>query len=160
MAKTPLMAIAGASSAFGGVVVLGSALLGGCALVAGDIADARYNAAFRTKIEDTATLSADELQELTRVQTFSADTGLTYTSVGKIEGLSCRETTRWIPVPSEANGKTPEEAAMKQLKIKAIKAGGNAILAPTCVHRSEMDWGNNCFASWTCAGVAIRLEQY
>jgi len=141
------------------VVVLGSALLSGCALAAGDIADAGYNAAFRTKIEDMAALSADELQELTRVQTFSADTGLTYASVGKIEGFSCRETTRWIPVLSETNGRTPEEAAMTQLKVKTIKAGGNAILAPTCVHDSDMDWGNNCFASWTCTGVAIRLEQ-
>ncbi len=159
MARSLLAVMDDMWSAFSGVVVLGCAPLSGCALVAGDIADAGYNAAFRTKIEDTATLSADELRDLTRVQIYSANTGLTYTSVGQIESLSCRETTRWIPALSEINGRTPEEAAMTQLKVKAIKAGGNAILAPTCVHHSKMDWGNNCFASWICTGVAIRLEQ-
>lgn len=140
-----------------GACVLGCSMLSGCALMVGDIADDAYTAAFRTDMVDTSALSPDELQQLPRVQSYGTDAGVAYASLGQFEGLSCRETIRWVPVLSETNGLTPEAVAMTQLKVKAIKAGGDAIRAPTCVYRSTMDWKNNCFASWVCSGEAIRV---
>jgi hypothetical protein len=141
------------------VSLLACSLLSGSALVVGDIADTAYTAAFRTDIVDTSVLSSDELQRVLQLQTYEAEAVFAYTSIGQQTGLSCRETTRWVPVLSERNGMTPEEVAMTQLKVKVIKAGGDAVRAPTCVHRSTIDWKDNCFASWTCTGEAIRVAQ-
>jgi len=115
--------------------------------------------AFRTEIVDTATLSAEELQQLSRVRTYSADTTPSYTSLGQLNGLACRDAVRWVPELSRLNGSTPEEAAKTQLKVKVVKVGGNAIRSPTCSNHSVVDWGNNCWASWICTAEAIRVEQ-
>jgi hypothetical protein len=158
-AATARDAVVRRSAASRGAFALGFALLGGCALAVGDIADKPYTAAFRTDIQDTATLTADEQSRLSRVQVYDTATGLSYTSFGNLTGLSCRETTRWVPPLSDMNGTTPELAAMTQLEVKTLKAGGDAIPAPTCKHRSTIDGGNNCFASWRCTGEVIRVYQ-
>ena len=143
------------------VVILGCPLLGGCAAIAGDAA---YSAAFRTKIEDPSQLPTDELRQLELVQLYNSDQGLSYVSKGRVAGLSCKLSIAplipvwvWKPALSELNGKTPEDAAMTQLKIKALKSGGNAVLSPTCTHKDGLDWGNNCFESWMCVGHAIQV---
>jgi len=159
MVTSTIRVIVGMGTASRGVVVLGCLLVGGCALMAADVGETVYTAAFRTEIEDTSALSADELQQLLHIKIYRADPGVAYTSIGPTHGISCRETTRWVPELSDVNGRTPEEGAMTQLKVKAMKAGGNAILAPTCVHHSKVDWGNNCFASWICTGEAVRVQQ-
>ena len=140
-------------------LVLGVPSLGGCAVsISNQIGDA-YTSAFRTEIVSAYALSAEEQQQLSRMQTYSVDTAPSHTSLGQLKGLSCRETLRWVPEVSELNGRTPEEVAMTQLKVKVIKVGGNGILSPTCSNHSVVDWGNNCFASWICTGEAVRVEQ-
>jgi hypothetical protein len=135
-----------------GVILVGCSLLGGCI----HTADNLYNAAFRTEIADTSTLSADDLEQLLKVHVYISDKELVLASIGQMEGISCRETTGWNPPLSPVNGWTPEAAAMTQLKLKVLRAGGNAIVSPTCVHHEGIDWRNNCFDSWTCAGKAVR----
>lgn len=137
------------------VMALTCSLLCGCAVV-GDIS---YSAAFRTSMEDASKLSTDDLRQLQQIQLYSSGTGLTYMSAGQVEGISCKLSAglmwRWKPALSEPNGNTPEEAAMMQLKIKALRAGGNAIVMPVCSHTEGLDLGNNCFDSWICVGEAI-----
>ncbi len=140
-------------------MILGCSLLGGCASIAGLTVDAAYSAAFRARIESASGLSPDELQQLQTLRFYSTDKGLAYTSIGQVQGISCKATVwLWIPNLSELNGRTPQEAAMMQLKIKAVRAGGNAILSSACSHSESIDWANNCWESWTCVGEAIHAE--
>jgi hypothetical protein len=140
-------------------LILGVPSLGGCAVSIGNEIGDAYTGAFRTEIVSAYALSAEEQQQLSRMQTYSVDTAPSHTPLGQLKGLSCRETLRWVPEVSELNGRTPEEVAMTQLKVKVLKVGGNAILSATCSNHSVVDWGNNCFASWICTGEAIRVEQ-
>jgi len=140
-------------------LVLGIPSLGGCAVTIGNEIGDAYTGAFRTEIVSAYALPAEERQQLSRMQTFSVDTAPRHTSLGQLKGLSCRETLRWVPEVSDVNGRTPEEVAMTQLKVKVIKVGGNGILSPSCSNHSVVDWGNNCFASWICTGEAIVVEQ-
>ena len=77
---------------------------------------------------------------------------------GAVMGLACRLTTTWQPELNETNGTTPEEAARKQLLLKAMQLGANAVAAPSCKHKEGIDWRNNCFASWACTGEAILVQ--
>jgi hypothetical protein len=149
----------GVVSVLRSVVLLACSMLSGCALAAGALAEDAYIAAFRTDIVDTSALSTEELQQLLYLPSYDADAVFAYVSLGPQVGLSCRETTQWVPVLSETNGLTPEAVAMTQLKAKVIKAGGDAVRAATCVHHSTVDWKNDCFASWTCTGEAVRVQR-
>ena len=145
-----------------GLAVLSISLQCGCAAVG----DAAYSAALRIKTEDASGLSAAELRRLGQVQVHSSGKALAYVSVAHVNGLACKLSVAplipvwvWKPPLSEPNGSTPEQVAMTQLKIRALRSGGNAVLAPVCVHHDGLDWANNCFESWICNGEAIRLEQ-
>lgn len=117
-------------------VVLCSLLLSGCAGLG--------------QIERVSDLSTQQLRQVNGVKLYDNEQGLKYTSLGKIKGLSCKG--------SALSGSTEKEAAMTQLKIKAVKAGANAVLYPTCSHDASVDWGNNCWESWVCVGEAIVVE--
>jgi hypothetical protein len=137
-------------------------LLCGCAIVG----DAAYSGAFRIKTEDASNLSSDELHQLQQVDLYNSGTVLAYRSVAQVNGLACKLSVAplipvwtWRPPLSELNGSTPEQVAMTQMKIRALRSGANAVLSPVCVHSERLDWANNCFESWVCKGQAIRLEQ-
>ena len=160
-APTPCGRLRSASplrGAIGCLAILSCALLQGCAALAGDAA---YSAAFRIKIEDVSQLSADERRQLLDVKLVTAPAGPDYLSKGKITSIACKLSIAplipvwtWRPVLSEANGTTPEEAALIQLKLKAVRAGGDALIASSCIHHSSIDWSNNCFETWMCTGEA------
>jgi len=135
--------------------------MSGCAVVG----DAAYSAAFRTTFVDVAKLSAEELRQLDAIQVREAREELVYVSRGKVTGLACSLSVAplvpvffWTPPLSEVNGRTPKEAAMTQMKGKALKLGANAVLSPSCVHHDIVDWGNNCFESWACTGEAVQTH--
>jgi hypothetical protein len=155
-----IVAGVGAAAGAGAAVGIGAAAV-----------DSVYSGAFRIEIEDASKLSADELRQLEDVQLYGSDEGLSYTSIGQVRSLSCKLSGpvlfpelffwakwRWHPALSETNGRTPEDAAKMQLKIKALRAGANAIVSSTCTHNESVDWGNNCFESWICTGNAVRVE--
>jgi hypothetical protein len=83
---------------------------------------------------------------------------------GEVVGLACKLTVallvfkwNWRPELGDTNGKTPEEAARTQLRLKAMNLGANAVASPICIHKDGIDWGNNCFESWVCTGQAVLL---
>ena len=98
------------------------------------------------QVERISDLSAEHLRQISNVQFYETDKNLDYQSLGKIKGISCKG--------SANSGDTSKEAALMQLKIKAIKIGANAILYPTCSHDASVDWSNNCWESWVCIGEA------
>ncbi|MBW2021042.1 MAG: hypothetical protein JRI65_13780 [Deltaproteobacteria bacterium] len=102
------------------------------------------------QIERVESLSSEQLRRLNSIKIYESAEGLNYTEVGEVKGLSCKG--------SPFSGDTRKDAAMTQLKIKAVKANANAILYPVCSHDASVDWGNNCWESWVCIGIAARVE--
>jgi len=102
------------------------------------------------QIERISDLSVGQLKTLHEIKLYENADGLNYVSLGKIKGISCKG--------SAFSGGTEKEAAITQLKIKALKINANAVLYPTCSHDSSVDWGNNCWESWVCIGEAIRIK--
>lgn len=138
-------------------------VLSGCASVG--IAyggESAYNAAFREKIEETSKLPEAEQGRLKQIKFIESAEGQGGTAKGEVVGLACKLTVAllvfkwtWQPELGDTNGRTPEEAARTQLRLKAMKRGANAVAAPSCVHKDGIDWGNNCFESWVCTGQAV-----
>ena len=142
-------------------VVAASTAASGCAIVA----DAAYSAAFRTRFVDATKLSSAELRQLAAIEFREAADEREYVSRGKVTGLACSVSVaplvpvfRWTPPLSDASGRTPKEVAMTQLKMKALKVGADSVLSPSCVHHELVDWGNNCFESWSCSGEAVQTR--
>lgn len=137
-------------------------LLNGCAALGSSMgADALYSAAFRIRIEDVATLSPADLDNARSVRVLAAGHGLEVTDLGPVAGLACKLSVAplipkffWYPLLSDDLAPTPEEAARLQLKIKTVRAGGNALIETVCTHHGGIDWANNCFDSWVCKGRA------
>ncbi len=102
------------------------------------------------QVERIDDLSVTQLQQLQEIKLYDSPEGLNYDSLGKVKGISCKG--------SAFSGNTEKDAAITQLKIKALKVGSNAILYTTCSHDSSVDWGNNCWDSWVCVGEAVRLK--
>ncbi|MGB8855392.1 MAG: hypothetical protein WCC58_01825 [Burkholderiales bacterium] len=147
----------------GRIALLSTFLLSGCAALVGDAA---YSAAFRIKIEDIAKISSEELQQVRDVKLISFPSESPYVAKGKIVSLACKLSVAplvpvwtWRPPLSDTNGRTPEEAALTQLKLTAVRAGGNAIFSHACVHGDSIDWSNNCFETWICRGEAARVAE-
>lgn len=102
------------------------------------------------QVERVADLSPQELKNIRAIKFYENDNNIKYTSLGRIKGISCKG--------SAFSGDTKEDAAMTQLKIKAVKINANAIFYPTCSQDASVDWGNNCWESWVCIGEAARVE--
>jgi hypothetical protein len=118
------------------------------------------------QIEDGSSLSSDDWRQLQSVRFYTSGKGLVYGTVAQVSGLACKLSVApldpvwvWKPPLSESNGSSPEQVAMTQLKIRAVRSGANAVLSTVCVHNDALDWANNCFESWVCKGQAVRLEQ-
>lgn len=102
------------------------------------------------QIERVADLSLEQIKAVNKIQLIHGSEITKYTTKGKVKGISCKG--------SAFSGNTSEEAAMTQLKIKAVKVGANAIIYPTCSQDASVDWGNNCWESWVCVGEAVVIE--
>ena len=135
----------------------------GCASIGiAYVGEAAYNAAFREKITDASKLSSEDQSRIQQVKVVESAAGVEGTPKGEVVGLACKLTAAvfefkwdWKPELNELNGLTPEEAARTQLRIKAMQNGANAVVAPSCMHKDGIDWGNNCFESWRCSGQAF-----
>lgn len=102
------------------------------------------------QVERVSDLPTDQLRQLNQIKFYESDSGLKYSDLGRVKGLSCKG--------SAFSGNSLEDAARTQLKIKAVKVGANGVLFPMCSHDASVDWGNNCWESWVCVGQAIRVE--
>lgn len=145
------------------IAIWTAVLLSGCAALAvSSSADLLYSAAFRISIENVTKLSPEELQEARSILFFASEEGLEASDKGQMAGLACKLSVAplipkffWYPPLSEELAPTPADAARLQLKIKAMRAGANAVIAPTCIHHEGVDWVNDCFDSWVCKGRAV-----
>lgn len=142
-----------------GLIAICCSQLCGCAALVGLAADNVYAAAFRTTIVDSSRLSPEDQAKVRMAPVFTVSEAPRHVSKGPVKGFACKllglSGWQWRPAPSEISGSTPEQAAMSQMKIKAVQIGGNAALLSSCTHGDAVDWGNDCFDTWTCVGEAI-----
>jgi hypothetical protein len=124
-------------------------------------ADGLYASAFRTTIVDSSKLTVEDQEKLRQVKVLAASDAPLHIAKGPVKGFACKllglSGSQWRPAPSEINGSTPEQAALSQMKIKAVQIGGNAVLLESCIHGDAWDWGNDCFDTWTCIGQSIMV---
>ncbi|NCC61641.1 MAG: hypothetical protein EOM12_12030 [Verrucomicrobiae bacterium] len=73
-----------------------------------------------------------------------------YEVVGEAKGLSCFRNAYQV------GQHLTEEEAMQGVKLNAAKLGADAVINTFCQRNSGTDWANNCWASFVCAGDAIR----
>lgn len=143
------------------LIVICLTQLSGCAVVAGISADTVYAAAFRTTIVDASKLSSADQEKVRKVQVLAAGEAPAHIGKGPVKGFACKllglSGWQWRPALSEVNGSSPEQAALSQMKIKAVQIGGNAVLLELCKHGDAWDWGNDCFDTWTCIGQSILI---
>jgi hypothetical protein len=140
--------------------------LSGCAsLAVGSGADALYSSVFRIKIEDVSKLSQDELLAAQAIILLPSAQAPDSIDKGPVAGLACKLSVAplipkffWHPPLSEELAPTPEDVARLQLKVKALRAGANAVVESQCRQHGGIDWGNNCFDSWVCTGRAVALR--
>ena len=146
-------------------LTIGCCLLSGCAATSGSGSGAAAPTAEPPVVEDTSRLSAEDLRLLQAVRIHESNKGLVVVSKGPVAGLACKVAVGffapqwiWKPALSEIDGGTPQLAAMTQLKLRAVRRGGNAVIAPTCAHNEWFDWKNGCVESWVCEGQAALLD--
>ena len=70
--------------------------------------------------------------------------------MGTVKGLSCHRNQYQV-----AN--TTDAEALQGIRINAAKLGADAVINTFCQTNSTIDWRNNCWASITCVGEAIRF---
>ncbi|MCK0754122.1 hypothetical protein [Chromohalobacter japonicus] len=102
------------------------------------------------QVDNVDELSLSQARAMNEIQTINNPDSVKYFSKGKIKGISCKG--------SAFSGNTSKEAAMTQLKIKAVKMKADAISYPICSQDASVDWSNNCWESWVCIGEAASLE--
>jgi len=110
-----------------------------------------YGCAGLGQVERVDDLTVSQLRKANEVKFYESDKELNYTSLGKIKGLSCKGSPHSVAAS--------QEAAMTQLRIKAVKMGADAVLYPTCSHDVSVDWSNNCWESWICIGEAVSVKK-
>jgi S1-C subfamily serine protease len=71
-----------------------------------------------------------------------------YETIGRIKGISCK---------GEYYSNVSEREAFEQLKAKAAARGSNGLTHLACEHHAGGDWGNKCFQTYICTGLAIRV---
>lgn len=69
-------------------------------------------------------------------------------ALGPVEATSCKFWL-WDPPSSLAN-------ALEQLKIKAHRAGADAVVGTVC-EKGGVSFSTNCFDTVTCLGTAVKL---
>ena len=76
-----------------------------------------------------------------------------YANLGIATGFSCGH----VPKGAVNGGESePRRKAVEQLKLNAAVMGAEHVSTPYCVVSDKIDLTNNCHASITCSGVALR----
>jgi hypothetical protein len=102
------------------------------------------------EIRDPEKLSSGEKQAANELPVFDqrdVKRG-SYKSLGDFDGYSCKNKV-WDKTATKS-------AALKQLKLKAIEAGGNAVILDSC-YGEGTTYSKNCWEAYTCSGTAVIL---
>jgi len=110
------------------------------------------------QIIDVSTLSAEEGEKVKAIRLVEAEEldKASYKSIKKVKGLSCEV---WTLSWTQRLKQVSRKEAVEQLKIRAVRAEGNAISNIVCVFESNMMVRNARCLKWvTCSADAIQVE--
>jgi len=94
-------------------------------------------------------LSSTQRAKMASIELLRGPTSRTYKIVGSVKGLSCNRNAMQMRPMTEAE-------ALEGVKLRAVLLGADAVIDVKCQKHSETDWVNNCWASITCTGNAIK----
>lgn len=123
------------------IVCAGSALLCGCVGPRPWVAPIDLKA---VPVEERAASSAVKIFETGQ----TAPNRLTV--LGDVQATSCKNKT-WDPPATKG-------VALQQLRLRAHRMGGNAVIDVVTDERGTDTWGTNCWESVTVSGIAARLD--
>lgn len=88
---------------------------------------------------------------MTDIEVYASSPKRPYTVLGEVTGLSCNRNLY------QEEG-TSEQEAMEGIKIRVVLLSGDAVINTLCQKNSDADWDNNCWASVSCIGDAIKFN--
>jgi uncharacterized protein YbjQ (UPF0145 family) len=104
--------------------------------------------ATKSRIEERP---ATERQRVTGIVVFQGAADRPVVALGTVSGLSCNRDQY------KAAEVTTDEA-MAGLRIRAAQLGADAVTGVRCQTHSGIDYTNNCWASVTCTGDAVKFK--
>ncbi|MDB4070587.1 YbjQ family protein [Candidatus Pelagibacter sp.] len=105
----------------------------------------------RVDVINLSTVEPDVLAKASKLQIFKLDNAQPKPEIdqyiGELTAYSCKHLT-WDPPASKGD-------ALKQLKIKAVRAGANGVIDITFDSRGTDTFGTNCWESVQASGTAV-----
>jgi uncharacterized protein YbjQ (UPF0145 family) len=94
-----------------------------------------------------------ERRRISKVKLYKESNSLpesNYRVIKQIKGLSCWRNTLNPKIVTEGE-------ALDGLRIRAAQLDADAVVNIYCEHRTETDWKNNCWESFSCYGDAVEF---
>jgi uncharacterized protein YbjQ (UPF0145 family) len=101
---------------------------------------------------DVSEVSSQEMTAAFKVQVFESDIDVAQVAsyVGSMQATSCKNKV-WDPPATKGN-------ALQQLRLKALRAGANALVNVNFDDQGTDTWGTNCWQSVTATGDAVVMR--
>jgi len=112
------------------------------------------------KTVDTSTLRPHEIREIDAVKVVEAkDLNKNFKVIKKVEGISCvilkkKTSGIFLPPTYKAVKNSSRDEAVGQVKIFAVRAGGNAITNLEC----EYNRSGSCWGEVACTADVIQVD--
>lgn len=96
-------------------------------------------------------LSSVQRTRYSQMEVINGTTSRPYGVVGSVKGISCHRNAYQSRILTS-------DEAMEGVKLQAAQLEADAVLNVACQKKSEVDWGNNCWASIVCVGDAVKFK--
>ena len=112
------------------------------------------------RIIDKTTLPADEIEKIQTVRLIESNRldESPYKVIKKVEGYSCNQhyVTETLEGDIRVLKESSREKAIEQVKVQAVRAGGNAITNLVCLFEEIQKFGGECWIE--CTADAIQVD--
>jgi len=96
-------------------------------------------------------LSSAQRARYSQMEIINGSTSRPHNVVGSVKGISCHRNAYQSRVLTS-------DEAMEGVKLQAAQLDADAVINVACQKKSEIDWGNNCWASIVCVGDAVKFK--
>lgn len=96
-------------------------------------------------------LSSGQRARYSQMEIINGSASRPHSVVGSVKGISCHRNAY------QSRLLTSDEA-LEGVKLQAAQFEADAVINVACQKKSEIDWGNNCWASIVCVGDAVKFK--
>lgn len=96
-------------------------------------------------------LSSVQRARYSQMEIINGSTSRPHNVVGSVKGISCHRNAYQSRVLTS-------DEALEGVKLQAAQLEADAVINVACQKKSEVDWGNNCWASIVCVGDAVKFK--